>query len=84
MRIAVTRRVGHNHNNKPGRGNFGERFHVPKGEIMKSFFGTIAMIGLILAGSDGAGKAVYIINVLALACFIGGMVGLMREIRREE
>lgn len=52
---------------------------------MKSFFGTIAIIGLIFAGADHPEiKTFYIINIMAVSCFIGGMAGLLREIRREE
>ena len=52
--------------------------------IMKSFFGTIAIIGLVLAGGDGDLNAVYKVNTLAVACFLGGVVGLLMTIRKEE
>lgn len=52
---------------------------------MKGFFGTIAIIGLIFAGADHPEiKTFYIVNIMAAACFLGGMAGLLMTIRKEE
>lgn len=51
---------------------------------MKGFYGAIVILGLLFAGSDGQTNAVYIVNTLAAACFLAGVAGLLREIRRKE
>lgn len=52
---------------------------------MKGFFGSIAIIGLVFVGSDHPDMNVfYMVNIMAFACFAGGVAGLLREIGREE